>query len=212
MAYAREMKRYFIPLKNEKIISEFDCFLFLPVSSLAENLETSFLHDRVGEIYNYSDGFNAYWNLDETGEIGGRFLIPELRFHLMNDQSLINQCDMDSSMDERLRRFRVIDTPTMNTMVGYFVSENNVPSESLYFYTQGSQFAKSLDINFSSYLDLAMESKFFYYWQQVLIDIQRDTELPETKKFKEWMPKIFKDFNWETFVEKYNSLRISNGA
>ena len=212
MAYAREMKRYFIPLENEKIISEFDCFLFLPVSHLTENMETSFLHDRVEEIYNYSDGFNAYWNLDETGEIGGRFLIPELRFHLMNDQSLINQCDMDSSMDERLRRFRVIDTPTMNTMVGYFVSENNEPSESLYFYTQGAQFAKSLDINFSSYLDLAMESKFFYYWQQVLIDIQRDTESPETKKFKEWMPKIFTDFNWETFVEKYNSLRISKVA
>lgn len=209
MSYAKKLKRYFIPLEYDTIINEFDCPVYTPISPLVENLNNDLVHDQVEEIYSYSDGFNAHWNLDETGEIGGRFHIPELRFHLMNDQSLIDQCDMDSSMDERLRRFRVIDTPTMNTMVGYFVSENDEPSESLYFYTQGAQFAKSLDINFSSYLDLAMESKFFYYWQQVLIDIQRDTESPETKKFKEWMPKIFTDFNWEAFVEKYNSLRIS---
>jgi hypothetical protein len=54
---------------------------------------------------------------------------------------------------------------------------------------------KSLDICLEGYIDLAIHARAFSYWQQVLIDIQQGTESPETRKFKEWMPKIFKDFN-----------------
>ena len=56
---------------------------------------------------------------------------------------------------------------------------------------------------------MAFEAKIFEYWPLVLLDIQNNHESPETIKFKKEMPKIFDDFDWEKFVEKYESLRLS---
>ncbi len=56
---------------------------------------------------------------------------------------------------------------------------------------------------------MAYEAKVFYYWPRVLLDIQNGTECYETERFKKEMPKLFADFNWDKFVEKYQSLRLS---
>jgi len=45
-----------------------------------------------------------------------------------------------------------------------------------------------------------------FYWPDVLLDIQYGKESSETKNFKEMMPKIFVDFNWDHYVENNSTL------
>jgi len=173
-----------------------------------ELMKSSAVPSIIIEFYELHDGIQFKWTSTENESIGGDINISKHIWLLSDDQSLIDQCDMDSQMDERLRHFRLWDVPTMNTMVGFYHNTETGFSKSLYFYTQGATFAKSIELDVEGYLTMAVEAAGFYYWQQVLIDIRTNSESPETKKFKEWMPKLFPDFSWDTFTELYESLRI----
>jgi hypothetical protein len=159
-------------------------------------------------FYKIHNGLNYQWTSVDNPDVGGNIQFNKHIWLLRDDQSLTDQCDMDPNMDERLRHFRVWDVPTMNTMVGFLHSSETGFSRSLYFYTQGTTYAKSLELDVDGYLNMAYESAGFYYWQQVLLDIINESETPETRKFKEWMPKLFPDFNWDDFLAKYQELRL----
>ena len=68
----------------------------------------------------------------------------------------------------------------------------------------------SLDLDFEGYVTMMCESRAYKNWPYILLNIQ-DDELDGAliTSFKEDMSKIFSDWTWEKFIEKYESLRLS---
>jgi hypothetical protein len=77
----------------------------------------------------------------------------------------------------------------------------------LYLYSFDGE-ATNLQLNMSAYIQMMSGSKCFLYWQYALIEILDGKENPISQRFKEWMPKLFTDFNWEKYVELYNQLKL----
>ena len=57
-------------------------------------------------------------------------------------------------------------------------------------------------------MKLLGETKGFLYWQKTILDYLNGTESSETKNFKKEMPKLFPEFDYDKFIELYESLRI----
>ena len=66
-----------------------------------------------------------------------------------------------------------------------------------------------LDIDFKGYLEMAFEAKAFQYWPKRLLDIKYGGETPETVAFEREMHRIFAGFDWESYVKRYQELRLS---
>ena len=169
----------------------------------------SFDEGLIVEYEKFSNGRNITWWKDEKAGIGGVLDLVRMESMFKPQPFLISQCDNDEDTDQDLRYFKVLDVPTSNSMSGFFDLPDEGPSKQIYFLTAGSRHADGLDLDFNGYMEMACESKLFFYWQKVLIDIKKNKESPETRDFREIMPTIFSDFDWDTFVEKYNSLRLS---
>ena len=71
---------------------------------------------------------------------------------------------------------------------------------------------QSLDLDYEGYTQMALEARVFNNWQRVLL-YHMDGEgvgASESETFKTEMPKIFADWTWENFIEKFESFRLSN--
>ena len=92
-----------------------------------------------------------------------------------------------------------------NGCVGFFVNRSD--KKGLYLYAFEGD-TEPLHLNFEGYLKLLIESKGFGWWQNSIVEILTKESQPNVRSFKEYMPKLFPNFNYESFVELYESLRI----
>ncbi len=160
------------------------------------------------QIYSeLSDGFRIKWFSDEEKGIGGNIHFMEMK-HVLADQKGNLYDDQDIQMNDLIAYYKPFDLISETFSCGFLITPDFV-STSIYCHNSPDPETYDLDLDFAGYMEMAYEAKVFQYWPKVLLDIKANYESVETKAFKEHMPKIFEDFNWDSFVQKYESLRLS---
>jgi hypothetical protein len=157
-----------------------------------------------------SDGINISWSTEERKGVEGNLNFMQFE-HIVADQRdrLYNADDVERGND--ICYFHPIDLITPEAECGfYYHPEERASNHCMYYHESGKREIHSLDLDFIGYFKMACESKVFFYWPKVLLNIQGGGECAETIRFKKEMPKLFEDFTWDKFVSKYESLRLSN--
>lgn len=193
----------FLARKKNKI-KVFDYHFFLPLKDIeiiSNNIPLKDFYQKV------ANGFELEWSVEVGGEIGGRMHFLPMEQVLQDWKTkLYNENDLEQN--DLIQFFHPFDLITPEAQCGIMIGTPYIDHE-IYFNYSPYPETEGLDLNFEGYLEMAKEARIFYYWPKVLLDIQAQTESPETKAFKQHMPQIFPEFSWAAFVEKYESLRLS---
>lgn len=107
--------------------------------------------------------------------------------------------------DERLKHFIPIDFFADEACIGIYVGEY---SEDCAYFFNFAEDPKPLFIDMCQYFDLALMARGFLYWQYVIFSINENEQYSTVEDFKDIMPKIFKNFNYENLVEMYKEFRF----
>ena len=67
---------------------------------------------------------------------------------------------------------------------------------------------KSLDLDINGYIEMMIYSKGYSHWQTGILDLLYGYNLANLTEMKENMPKLFPDWNWEGYVQKFDELRL----
>lgn len=198
-------------LQDAGVVKEFDQE-WKPVISAevaAEAVQRGFDEKLIRE-YRSSNGVKMTWWKDPAEGTGGSMELVNMESMFEPQQWLVELCDQYPTMDKDLRHFRLLDVPPrVELSVGFFDLPGNKSSGHLYVLMTGDQHASDLDLDFEGYIDMAIASRVYFYWQKVLVDIRKGKESPELKTFRQEMTALSADFSWEEYVNKYNSLRLS---
>ncbi|MGH1437183.1 MAG: hypothetical protein ACRBG0_22275 [Lewinella sp.] len=204
MLWDAEMNDALEGAKDEGLINLEKEWYNLPVS---DQEQLSELPDIMQSLYTYANGVEIRWRSIQDSSQGGRLQFLELE-HVFKD-GLGQLYDTEDLLEEELIEFfKPFDLVTDEAECG-FLHRPGFASESIYYHRTGTPQLYNLDIDFSGYLEMALAARVYYYWPKVLLDIQSGTKGAETVNFKQNMPLIFPEFNWEAFKEKYQSLRLS---
>ncbi|MBW1296368.1 hypothetical protein [Aquimarina litoralis] len=164
-------------------------------------------------FYRYRNGFLWGWikSNNENPEIFGRINILELK-HLFDDTVItLNQSydyTFNGKSNEKIKLngvFRPLDYFTDEACVGFF-SDYNSKNE-LYYHDFGASFY-SLKVDFEGYFKLLTKSYGYAYWQQVILNKEYNYGTDTMERFKEDMPNLFPDFDFNEFLKLYESVKI----
>lgn len=192
----------------DKTIKEFEVDYRASINNELESQMKSFkISDDIINLYQYSNGIDMKWNNDNEKGVSGQMRMLNIENVL---QDWKNEIYYESDIEENdlLEYYKPIDFVTPEVSSGILITPE-FTSDSIYCHINGNTDLFDLDLDFEGYIDMAVESKIYNLWTIVLLQIQKQEEGVETKSFKENMPKIFSDFNWDKFVKKYESLRLS---
>lgn len=89
--------------------------------------------------------------------------------------------------------------------VGFYIGRED--KKGLYLVHSDSS-VSPLHVDFEGYLKLLSLSRGYGWWQNALVEISTGKNQPNVDSFKDNMPKIFPEFNYEEFKNLYDSLRI----
>lgn len=206
--YIKQLRIDLYRQKKSGLIDTFEYRFSLPLNDdLAKKALDSGINSNLIELYRSYNGFEMNWMSDSKEGIGGQIHFLSLEEVVKSWEGYLFEND-DVAENADIRFFHPLDLITEEAQCGIIIDPTN-PLESL-FYNQSSETdIYSLDLNFQGYLEMAHAAKAFFYWPKVLLDISLKKESSETQTFKKHMPKIFSEFNWNDFVAKYESLRLS---
>ena len=154
-----------------------------------------------------SNGLKIEWIADDENNIRGRMELVKLE-HVITDQKGIIYFPGDEGLD--ICNYYPVDNITVEANCGFYMDpETQEVFKEMYYHYNGTEEISGLDLDFKGYIEMAFEAKVYFYWPTVILDIQCGSECHETKEFKKEMPKLFPDFTWDAFVQKYESLRLS---
>lgn len=164
------------------------------------------IHSNIKEFYNETaDGFQLRWKKDENSF--GFIQLAEMKHLLAGAKGNGIYFNEDLPQDADIRFFHPLDFPTPETYVGFIIKPDTI-YQSVY-YLHGDNELSNLDLDFHGYTEMAYEARVFNYWQLVLLEYTKGNSSEITETFKTEMPQIFPDWTWESFIEKFESLRIS---
>lgn len=181
----------------------------LPLEKDIEQLDRlDSVHNGLKEFYTgKANGFKIEWKKEKKGFIGGsmNFVPAETIFgNWKYDEWEIEQ-------NENIQYFKPFDLFVPEAECGFIITPEEV-FPSIYYRQLGEEpNLYSLDLDFNGYCQMAIEARIYTYWQLVILSINGSGKGEAiAEDFKKDMPEIFPDFSWEGFVEKYNTLRLSN--
>ena len=154
-----------------------------------------------------NNGYSKSWKKEKNGNIGGNIQLAELQHLLAGANGNGIYFNEDLPQDADIRFFHPLDFPTPETYVGFIIKPDTI-YKSVY-YLHGDNELSNLDLDFHGYTEMAYEARVFNYWQLVLLEYMNGNSSEITETFKTEMPQIFPDWRWESFIEKFESLRIS---
>ena len=154
-----------------------------------------------------NNGYSKSWKKEKNGNIGGNIQLAELQHLLAGAKGNGIYFDEDLPEDANIRFFHPLDFPTPETYVGFIIKPDTI-YKSVY-YLHGDNELSNLDLDFHGYTEMAYEARVFNYWQLVLLEYMNGNSSEITETFKTEMPQIFPDWTWESFIEKFETLRIS---
>ena len=179
---------------------------YLPIEeSMFQTKQISFIDNDIIEFYKTSNGFNLSWKVDLENGIGGNMRLLKLEDILYDRDLSENQVIEENKL---IRNFHPIDLFSPEAQCGIMIGLDYQDNEIYLNYSPMIELY-GLDLDFIGYMQMAIEAKVYFHWQSVLLDLQKEEESLLTKNFKQNMPNIFPEFNWNQFVNKYESLRLS---
>jgi hypothetical protein len=200
---------YLILAEESKTITSFDDYFNLPLTvKTSEIVKMDNTHKGILELYTkVANGFSIKWKKKEGSYIDGsiNFVPAETIFQDWNYD------EWEAEQNENIQYFKPFDLFVGEAECGFIIKADEV-YPSIYYRELGEEpILYSLDLDFNGYCQMAVEARIYVYWQEVILNIQGvDRGQSITEKFKKDMPEIFPDFSWDNFVQRYNSLRLSN--
>ena len=171
-------------------------------SNLINDLLLIYQSDPLAGFYKMTNGLKLSWDFDLERNICGRLNIINLENVV---KSWENQLYFDGA-DPRLKKFRPLDIFTEEACIGFLLNDSG--DETLYYHEFGDSKIFSLDIDFKSYFDLAIDAKVFLYWQTYLVELVNGEQSVEIA-FKTGMKEVFPDFDLGSFTTKFENMRLS---
>ncbi|MNJ90969.1 hypothetical protein D3C87_86090 [compost metagenome] len=150
----------------------------------------------------YTNGFEASWDYDLDQNLLGRMKILKIEDILADTWE---EYFCGATPDEKLRSFKPIDFFTEEACVGLVLDGSG--EQTMYYHDLGDNELFSLDIDFKSYFELAIDAKMMFGWQRYLVHLINPRNY--TIDFPEKMEKLFPDFELEAFTAKFESRRLS---
>ena len=163
-------------------------------------------------FYAYRDGFLVKWN-EKEGED------PDV-FGSINIRPLADLFDgllveLDPSVGYVINAnhaqpisptgvFRPLDFFVDEACVGFFSDYGS--KDELYYHDFGISFY-SLKTDFAGYVTLLAHSYGYAYWQQVILNHEYGYRTDAAGRFKEDMPRLFPDFDYQAFIALYESVK-----
>ena len=175
-------------------------------TELLEMIRLNAIHKGIEDFYrNEADGYGYEWWTDKENGIAGKLQFASTDY-LFSDPGLYD----DDQDDEDLQYFRPLDYPTPESYVGFIITPDEI-NKSLFYMSVSDYELQSLDLDYEGYTQMALEARVFIHWQRVLLYYMDGEGIgaSETETFKTEMPKIFADWTWDGFIEKFESLRLS---
>lgn len=205
-----ENNLYDIQEENPQLIKEVNSRSNNPIEEplLTKVTEELKLDTNLIDLYLSYNGLKIEWAADDERTITGRMHFLSMEEITKSWEGYLYEDD-EVAANADIRFFHPFDLISDEAQCGIIIKPNS-DIKSIFYNYSGEMEIYSLDIDFKGYLEMAWEAKVFFYWPKVLLDIKNGGEGSATKKFKAEMPKIFKDFNYNHFVDKYQSLRLSN--
>jgi hypothetical protein len=108
--------------------------------------------------------------------------------------------------DPEMKNFHIVDYYADENMVGTLAG--NYCYESLCNFEAGTNYIEPLHLNLEGYIIMAMEARAFYPWPTIILSYLSGESSPEMEKMKLYMPKIFRGWTWEGFIQKYEEVRL----
>jgi hypothetical protein len=200
------LEYYIILVKNEGRVIEYKSKVpGILKTDLLELTQLNAKHKELEDFYrNEGNGYSFEWWADKENGIGGKLDFAATEY-LFADPGLYDEGD-----DEDLQYFRPLDYPTPESYVGFIIRPDAI-YPALYYMSVSDYELYNLDLDYHGYTQMALEARVFNHWHTVLLYYMGDisTGKSETETFKTEMPKIFPDWTWENFIEKFESLRLS---
>lgn len=209
--YLDFLESFILKASKEKKIKDWDFRHTMPFEKENELLDRlDKVHTGVKEFCtNSTDGYVVEWEKDKSKGISGGIKIIDLKSLFEEDLSSFYDEEMIEE-EEDIQYFRPWDYATPEARCGFIIKPEEIYS-SIYYNQVGRSSLHSLDLDYHGYTQMALEARVYYHWQRVLLHYTGwDLGGPETEDFKKHMPQIFPDWTWESFIEKYESLRLSN--
>jgi hypothetical protein len=203
MFWDAELAEPFYDIEDELIDNEAHSFYSL-LEKDEERLNK--LPNQFRKIYEYANGVKFSWRSAKFPDVGGNLNFIELN-HVLADGLGSTYEKQDLAENELIEFFKPFDLISEEAECGFLLNPG-FESKEIYFRKVGSPQIYGLGVDIDGYLKMAVRSSVFYYWPKVLIDIQANDESEETKKFKKYMPEMFSDFKWESFLAEYKELQL----
>lgn len=177
-------------------------------SEMKEKMKSLQFDESIIDLYENSNGILLKWRQDPSQGIMGQlnFLRIEITLQDWSDK-LYYESDLEEN--DLLEYYKPFDEVTPEVTSGFLITPE-FTSDTIYAHYVSDNELYDLDIDFAGYIEMAKEAKIYSLWTMVLLQIQEGREGQETQSFKQNMPQLFPDFDWEKFVQKYESLRLSN--
>lgn len=157
------------------------------------------------QFYSECNGITINWQAkeDDNGEIAGKVNLLPFNQAIVNWKGVVYFDDTPEN--DLIRRFFIIDFFVDEACAGFYATAEQKP-DMFYYPFEGEPFNLELDIN--GYSKMLVEAKGFRYWQLAIKELITGSENHNSKIFKQHMPQLFPDFNFEDFEQRFNSLRL----
>lgn len=166
----------------------------------------------ISNLYQECNGITLKWcfGQEEDTEILGSINILPLE-HLFDETVLLLEgMDVVINDDPEFSKtinlsgvFRKVDLFTDEASVGFF-SDPQLADQ--LYYNSSNRFYR-IPVDFQGYFKLMCAAKGFIQWQRAILFEEYNFGEVEANWFREQMPLIFSDFNWDEFIELYKGLR-----
>lgn len=215
-SFDRRLLQLLYPYIESSIIEIWDYSYNQPLEGKDINLERlNKIQKTITDLYYIGgNGFELTWSQSKKSKdyIGGQMKFVEaqqLSFNI-NDFYKLGLTEENYTKNNNLKYYHILDQCTPETSCGFLIKPDSI--EPTLYYTSSDMELFPLDLDYKGYTEMAVEARVFYYWQIVLLHYKGTMQLgaSETEIFKKEMPKIFPEFSWDSFIEKYESLRLSN--
>ena len=153
-----------------------------------------------------ANGFVIEWEAKQITATGKLNFLPIEQIVQTWKDRLYYESDVE--FNDLIAYYHPIDMPSETISCGMLITPNFV-TQSIYLHHAPEPETFDLDLDLEGYVHMAKEACIFANWQLVLLNIA-NLQHPIIKQFRKTMPRLFPDFNWDAFVEKYESLKLSN--